>query len=300
MTTATSSDERAIEAKLSGLDAKLRQERERARRNRQVMEEKCHMVQGELDTVKQQIDSLRNDLQKIVTDTPKEEQLVKEKQTVQRLSTEVSQCVSLEIAIVEDGNPGVESRWNSHVSTYLPLTTIFLLLRWLWQVRFQHSELLHKLDKIQQVRQRLDKEGQERRKILEQLEVKVQHRRKRASFLQEQMETRQQPSKAGKHNDTIANPANKNAAIVCLQDDIAAEKAREEVSDEQVAEKWINLIAIQTQRFQQQTQRLERTNLARLKRIAAGYHHHFATLLDVEEDCRNGNNNDVTMTVADG
>ncbi|KAL7561866.1 hypothetical protein ACA910_009699 [Epithemia clementina (nom. ined.)] len=231
-----STDEHAIEAKLSGLDARLRQDREKARRSRQVMEEKCLMVQGELDAIKKQLENLQSDLQTIVEGTPQEEQLAREKETVHHLSTEV---------------------------------------------RFQHSELVHKLDKIEQARLRMLKENQERLKLTLQLRSRVQERRQKSRCLPELVQKRLHDEPC---NDCdIRSKRAGRHYTGSLEDDILAEQAQEDLSTQQIQDKWLHLIRVQTQRYQQQAAVIERTNLAELKRVASGYEQHFAVFIPVDD-----------------
>ena len=154
-----------------------------------------------------------------------------------------------------------------------------------FQVRFQHSELVHKLEKVEQIRQRMQDQKKEQEQRLSELQAKIQERgrklygfqqlcskqklKRQASFLSETPETR--PKRTPNPNEVMA----------FLKDILESEQGLDDgASSLQVKEKMVHLVKLQTRRLEQQSRELERTRVASLKRIAEGYRKHFGPSLN--------------------
>ena len=165
------------------------------------------------------------------------------------------------------------------------LFSLFLHVYDAFQVRFQHSELVHKLEKVEQIRQRMQDQKKEQEQRLSELQTKIQERgrklygfqqlcnkqklQRQASFLSETPETRPK---------LTPNP---NEVMAFLKDILESEQSLDDgASSLQVKEKMVHLVKLQTRRLEQQSRELERTRVASLKRIAEGYRKHFGPSLN--------------------
>lgn len=140
------------------------------------------------------------------------------------------------------------------------------------------------------MRHRMLKEDLERQKLLTQLGSKLQKRRQKIASFQEEEQNRQ-PHPIFVHpcqpNESPFLRRPPSASRSCLEDDVWADQEalqqHESSNIDHIQEKWSHLITAQKERFQQQAMVLERTDIAALKRIVAGYYQHFAVFLEAED-----------------
>lgn len=236
-TGASASD--AIEAKMQTLEAKLRQERDKARRAYELATERIGLLRTEVEVVETAVQDRQKLLSSIVNDKQKIEEKLVIRTTVESLTKEVRLVSTAKISCTSLSLSRIKFSYTHFSFWFYP-----------FQCNFQHAEISGKREKLQQLQESMREATRTRQKKLRDTTTNVTERR-------------------GRLEDS------KSASLRITQKERLLDELEDGIIRERFERDWPDFVEYKDKMYQAEIAHLQQEDLPTLQRILKRYAEQF-------------------------